>query len=272
MGNAGTMEGILSSKGDTWIEVLDDGNYLHRFIPEWIGQGPANGGSFKPETILLINDLVVGNRISVRWSMDQHLRLVDAQILPPKTQGGIFIGYILKTSNRWIDAQNIDEGKPWRFYLPWVGGYPSEGGGYDLQILRDLKNRNPTDPIRFSWKYSSRPTVVSFYDEVRDSITPFWVGKKLPSPKTIGVQAKSTKLKEVDGGKVSAPANPFEQLNQGGGNLANPFDQLNQATTQSANPFDQLKSPVVPAVDKSANPFENLPLPKTSPFDLVEQK
>ena len=272
MGNAGTMEGILSSKGDTWIEVLDDGNYLHRFIPEWIGQGPANGGSFKPEKILLINDLVVGNRISVRWSMDQHLRFVDAQILPPKTQGGIFIGYILKTSNRWIDAQNIDEGKPWRFYLPWVGGYPSEGGGYDLQILQDLKNRNPTDPIRFSWKYSSRPTVVSFYDEVRDSITPFWVGKKLTSPKMIGVQAKPTKLKEVDGGKVSAPANPFEQLNQGAGNLANPFDQLNQATTQSANPFDQLKSPVVPAVDKSANPFENLPLPKTSPFDLVEQK
>ena len=290
VGNTGTMEGILSSKGDTWIEVLDDGNYLHRFIPEWIGQGPANGGSFKPETILLLNDLVVGNRISVRWSMDQHLRLVGAQILPPKTQGGIFIGYILKTSNRWIDAQNIDEGKPWRFYLPWVGGYPSEGGGYDLQILRDLKNRNPTDPIRFSWKYSGRPTVVSFYEEVRDSITPFWVGKKLPSPQRIGVEAKPTKLKEVDGEKVSAPANPFEQLNQGANNLANPFDQLNQSTTQSANPFDQLntepvptvdkklspfdqlKSPVVPAVDKSANPFENLPLPKTSPFDLIEQK
>lgn len=288
--NSGVMEGILSSKGDTWIEVLDDGNYLHRFIPEWIGQGPANGGSFEPKTILLLNDLVVGNRISVRWSMDQHLRLEDAQILPPKTQGGIFIGYIIKTSNRWIDVQNIDEGKPWRFYLPWVGGYPSEGGGYDLQVLRDLKNRNPTDPIRFSWKYSGRPTLVSLYEEVRDSITPFWVGKKLPHPKTIRVQVKPTKSKEVDGGKVSTPANPFDQLNQGTSKPANPFDQLNQPTTQPVNPFDQLNaepeptvdkkinpfdqlsSPAVPAVDKPTNPFDNLPLPQTSPLDLIEQK
>ena len=45
-GEKGLMEGILSAKGDTWIEVLDDGDFLHRFIPQWIGEGPANGGSF----------------------------------------------------------------------------------------------------------------------------------------------------------------------------------------------------------------------------------
>jgi hypothetical protein len=276
VGNAGTMEGILSSKGDTWIEVLDDGNYLHRFIPEWIGRGPANGGSFKPETILLLNDLVVGNRISVRWSMDQHLRLVYAQILPPKTQGGIFIGYILKTSNRWIDVQNIDEGKPWRFYLPWKGGYPSEGGGYDLDVLLDLKGRNPTDPVRLSWEYRGRPTVVSLYEKVRDSTVPFWLGKKLPEPKSIRVQVKPSNEGTPEGKEILTPANPFDQVNTPSvppvGKNPNPFDQLNQAIRPPANPFDQLVTPSVPSADKPSNPFDNLPLPQTSPFELIEKK
>jgi len=276
LANSGVMEGILSSKGDTWIEVLDDGNYLHRFIPEWIGQGPANGGTFEPKTIELLNDLVVGNRISVRWSMDEHLRLLDAQVLPPKAEGGIFIGYIIRTSNRWIDAQNIDEGKPWRFYLPWVGGYPSEGGGYDLEFLLDLKSRKPTDPVRFSWEYKGRPTVVSLYEKVRDSTVPFWLGKKLPEPKRIRVQTKPSNKTTPDVKEVLPPSNPFDQLSTpqipATDKPSNPFDQLNQAPPPLVNPFDQLNNPSVPAVDKPSNPFDNLPLPQTSPFELIEKK
>ena len=192
--NKGKMEGILSSKGDSWIEVLDDRDFLHRFIPQWSGEGPANGGAFDRKTIALIDELAVGNRVMVKWVHDDHLRLLDAEILVPKYEEGTFIGYLLKTGKRWIDVQNIEEGKPWRFYLPWVGGYPSEGGGYDRRILRDLENHNPTDPIRFSWKYRSRPTVVSVFEEVVDSITPFWVGKKLPHQNRSGLYQRPRKL------------------------------------------------------------------------------
>jgi len=277
----GVMEGILSAKGDSWIEVVDDGNFLHRFIPQWKGRGPANGGSFDLATIQLIEDLVVGNRVVVNWVHDGHLRLRHAVVQKPKYPEGIFVGYLLRSSKRWIDVQNIDEGKPWRFYLPWVGGYPSEGGGYDQQILKDLANRSPTDPVRFSWKYKLRPTIVYVYEKLLDTTTPFWVGKKLPEPKRITVEKKleSTGDTNQSDGAISnpfdqlapQPANPFDQAGSAQqAPVVNPFDGVEQKTPK-ANPFDQIGSPAGEKKEVKTNPFDGLPIPQGSPFDLINE-
>jgi len=255
------MEGILSSKGDTWIEVLDDGNYLHRFIPEWIGLGPANGGRFNQSIIDLIDRLIVGNRIKVEWFFDQHLRVLDAELLRPDFQEGIFVGYLLKISSRWIDAQNIKEGKPRRFYLPWVGGYPSEGGGYDKEILKELNERKPTDPVRFSWEYKNRPILVSLFKKERDYTIPFWVGKNLPKPKIIRVEKKLKETERVSSDSEPAKMNPFDQL---GTKSDNPFDQLNTTPHTQGNPFDQSQESVKPSPVKIINPFDDLPLPENN--------
>lgn len=275
LADKGTMEGILSAKGETWIEVLDDGDFLHRFIPQWIGEGPANGGSFDQAMIQLIAELVVGNRVQIVWAHDGHLRVLRAKILQPKYPEGTFVGYLLKSSNRWIDVQNPDEGKPWRFYLPWLGGYPSEGGGYNKQILRELSNRKPTDPVRFSWKYKSRPTIESVYENVIDPIIPFWVGKKLPEPRTIRVDRSVQESEMPDPqppGQVSpfdmlvpSADNPFEQIH------ANPFEKLNEKAP-AQNPFDSLEPAKTETMDAVVNPFENLPLPQKGPFDLIGQE
>ena len=53
----------------------------------------------------------------------------------PNWKSELYEGYILEIGDKWIDVQNKAEGVPWRFYLPWVGGYPSSGGGYDQSIL-----------------------------------------------------------------------------------------------------------------------------------------
>ena len=84
----GRMEGILAAKAKTWIEVLDDGNYLHRMIPAWQGKGPARGGGFVPETLELFDALVVGNRIRVDWSHDEHLRALNLCRIRPRYQAG----------------------------------------------------------------------------------------------------------------------------------------------------------------------------------------
>ena len=287
--NKGKMEGILSSKGDSWIEVLDDRDFLHRFIPQWSGEGPANGGAFDRKTIALIDELAVGNRVMVKWVHDGHLRLLDAEILVPKYEEGTFIGYLLKTGKRWIDVQNIEEGKPWRFYLPWVGGYPSEGGGYDRRILRDLENHNPTDPIKFSWKYRSRPTVVSVFEKVVDSITPFWVGKKLPPPRQIRALPKTQETELSDGADqppaspfdmaAPKPASPFDMAAPKTENTSeqvspkpavNPFEQTGSNGT-GGNPFDSVQPPAPEKIDAQVNPFENMPLPQQSPFELMNK-
>ena len=265
--NSGTMEGILSAKGDTWMDVLDDGDFLHRFIPKWIGDGPANGGFFDQGMIQQINELVVGNRVRVKWVHDGHLRVLDADTLPPKYDEGIFVGYLLKTSKRWIDVQHDKQGKPWRFYLPWVGGYPSQGGGYDQKVLKELQNRKPTDPVRFSWQYKARPTIVSVYEKINDSITPFWVGKKLPEPKQIRsiVTPKKAGNPDNENGKPSSPfdmlpskpSSPFDQINP----QANPFNQLGVGVS-SPNPSGNAQPANTGKGESKVNPFENLPLPQ----------
>lgn len=276
----GVMEGILSSKADHWIEVVDDGGFLHRFIPVWTGKGPANGGGFDTETLKQMKEIVVGNRVEVNWFHDGHLRVLSARVLMPKYPEGTFVGYLLRSSKRWIDVQNIDEGKPWRFYLPWVGGYPSDGGGYDTKILKDLQIRKATDPVRFKWKYNLRPTIVSVFDKLVDTTTPFWVGKKMPEVKRIRVE----KLPEEAEGMEPAgnqPANPFDQISPA--KPANPFDQAAGAVTKESktnpfdslppknNPFDQLGGAKEQGKEEVKNPFDGLPIPQGSPFDMLNQ-
>ena len=273
----GAMDGILTSKGDAWVEVLNDRDQSFRFIPEWIGKGPANGGKFKSETLELIDKLIVGNRIQIDWMYDGFLRIIDAKIIKPPHANGIFVGYIMKMSPRWIDVQNIDERRPWRFYLPWVGGYPEEGGGYDPKILTRFKTHEPTDPIRFSWVYKKRPTIVSTYDTVRDTTVPFWIGKKVenirirPRPKRSGTPNNKEQFIEK---KASAAGSPFDMVAPVGDQspvLAkplNPFDQLN-----SASPFDHLETGGA-AETPSANPFDMspvTPVKQVSPFDQMEK-
>ncbi|NDH17459.1 MAG: hypothetical protein EBY48_10375 [Opitutae bacterium] len=176
--------------------------------------------------------------------------------------------------------QNIDEGKPWRFYLPWVGGYPSDGGGYDTKILKDLQIRKATDPVRFKWKYNLRPTIVSVFDKLVDTTTPFWVGKKMPEVKRIRVE----KLPEEAEGMEPAgnqAANPFDQISPA--KPANPFDQAAGAVTKESktnpfdslppknNPFDQLGGAKEQGKEEVKNPFDGLPIPQGSPFDMLNQ-
>jgi hypothetical protein len=290
----GSMDGILASKGEAWVEVLDDRDQSFRFIPEWIGKGPANGGKFKSETIELIDELIVGNRIQIDWMYDGFLRIIDAEVIKPPHDNGIFVGYIMKMSPRWIDVQNIDERRPWRFYLPWSGGYPEEGGGYDPKVLTRFKTHEPTDPIRFSWVYKDRPTIVSTYDTVRDTTAPFWIGKKVEDirirPKRIAPHKNKEQLIEntapatgspfdmiVPNGDQSPvpskpPANPFDMSTDQPVKEVSPFDQM-EKNIPEANPFDHIKTGGG-TVKPLANPFDMAPVasPKqVSPFDLSEK-
>ena len=245
----GKMEGILSSKGDSWIEVLNDANQLHRFIPQWHGKGPANGGHFNQETLQLINEIVVGNRVEVEWFYDGFLRMVDAEILHPNKRQGEFVGYIVNMSNRWVDIQNIDEGKPWRFYLPWVGGLPHQGGGYDQKVLDEFKKHEPTDPIRFSWAYYDRPTVVSVFENLTDLTLPFWVGKKI-QPRRIPSKRSALAPDTGKNEKLSSDGSPFEQAGE------SPFEQAGGSPFEQAggSPFEQAGGS--PFEQAGGSPFE----------------
>ena len=55
----------------------------------------------------------------------------------------LFEGYVLEIGDKWIDVQNTKEGVPWRFYLPWVGGYRAQVEGMMKKSWNLYESMNP---------------------------------------------------------------------------------------------------------------------------------
>lgn len=294
----GELDGILVSKGEFWIEVKDDNGYAERYLAPWQGLGPTRGGGFDPAYLVLFKELIVGNRVTMKWSWDGHLRVQEIEIVRPGKEKGMFEGYLLEIGDRWIDVQNADERIPWRFYLPWVGGYPQNGGGFDQKVIEPLREHQPTNPILFEWSYQLRPRIMKLVTREEISFKPFyeldevppWLGppggtKNLFDPKPINpfdiIQGKQVNPFDAVApagqgpnpfdsvGNTPATVNPFDSAPSGGGTI-NPFDQSMQPTPNpfdssppSQNPFEQA---VPNKKSSSPNPFDNAP-PSSNPFD-----
>ncbi|MEC8044611.1 MAG: hypothetical protein VX130_08475 [Verrucomicrobiota bacterium] len=283
----GFLSGILSSKGKAWIEVKGDEGYLHRYLAPWIGDGPGSGGGFDPSLLMRFDQLVVGNRVRLQWFWDGHLRVREIAKEIPETKEGIFVGYVLEVGEKFVDVQNKREGKPWRFYLPWKGGFPQNGGGYDKDVLLGLKEHQPTNPLRFEWSYDIRPRINRILTREEIEFRPFydldevppWLGPR-DSTFEIKKPPKRNIINPFDNVKpdnnqnpfdsvappsnpfdsVAPPANPFDSVTP----TTNPFDQVGgdnktppEGKGQSPNPFD-----AVQPKPKTVNPFENVPLPQ----------
>lgn len=79
---SGTLVGTLTGKGDAWIEIKTDGEKPWRYVPNWIGGAPKNGGGWDKSMVQTINNLKVGARIRVEWRYEQRRRLVKVAVLP----------------------------------------------------------------------------------------------------------------------------------------------------------------------------------------------
>jgi hypothetical protein len=259
----GLLNGILTAKGEAWIEVKDDKAYTHRYLASWTGKGPSRGGSFDVGMLEVIDQLVVGNRVSLKWFWDDHLRIEEIEVIMPEWEGELFEGYVLEIGDKWVDVQNKDEGVPWRFYLPWVGGYPSSGGGYDQAILEPLREHQPTSPVIFEWNYLLRPRIMKLF--TREEITkkafydveeiPPWLG---PSRKSMELSPFDLLDKKEPNGNLQNTINPFDGLSTGN---ANPFDKAQSAPI---NPFASVSSS---NVQSTLNPFDNVGGQAINPFE-----
>ena len=260
---SGQIQGILAVKGEAWIEVKDDKGYTHRYLAPWIGQGPSRGGSFNSQTLEIIKTLVVGNRVSLKWFWDNHLRIEEVELIMPNWKSELYEGYILEIGDKWIDVQNKAEGVPWRFYLPWVGGYPSSGGGYDQSILEPLREHQPTTPIIFEWKYQLRPRIVKLFTREQITTKAFYDVDEIPP--WLGPRTTPSKISPFDLLSSSKDSNrtrrgvvnPFDGLTAG---TANPFET---AQPKAINPFASISSSHVP---NSNNPFDSVGGASVNPF------
>ena len=267
----GSLRGILTSKGDAWVEVKDDEGYLHRYLAPWEGPGPSKGGGFSSKVIKHFDQLVVGNRVHLSWFWNGHLRTSSVRVELPKEKDGLFQGYLLEVGDKWIDVQNIDEGKPWRFYLKWIGGYPENGGGYDPKIFGFLKDHRPTDPVRFYWSYDVRPRIERFIDKYEEEDVPFYEIKEVPPWLAAPESLEEMKFKDK-------PATDIQKILENK-NAFNPFDMVIPNTSE-VNPFDSIEEKGVNPFDSISpsntkeKPFEEVSptSAETNPFDTIQRR
>jgi serine/threonine-protein kinase len=156
-GRSGTVLGILTNKGDDWIEVKADEDGLERrYTPLVDSAGRPDAGTKKA-----ISGLVSPNRVSLTWRLQGgHRRIVDVRMLPPGGDKGTVVGTVAAKSMQWIEVKP-DDGPPERFMPRWVGGMPHEGGGFEKELLVALLTVNVGDRAKLDWVYDLRKRVVA---------------------------------------------------------------------------------------------------------------
>ncbi len=88
-GRKGTVTGLVTSKGDNWIEVKADGEEKARkYYPHWRGGAPAQGGGLDKKMLADIKKTQLKSRISLDWSYEERPRVEKIEVLSqPKKDG-----------------------------------------------------------------------------------------------------------------------------------------------------------------------------------------
>ena len=78
----GTVTGVVTAKGDNWIEVKADGEEkARRYVPHWKGGAPKDGGGPDKEMVAEIKKVPVNSRVELKWVFEERPRVEKITIL-----------------------------------------------------------------------------------------------------------------------------------------------------------------------------------------------
>jgi hypothetical protein len=81
-GKKGTVSGIVTAKGENWIEVKADGEEkARRYMPNWKGGLPKDGGGPDKEMVSKIKETPVKARVRLEWSFHERPRVEKIEVL-----------------------------------------------------------------------------------------------------------------------------------------------------------------------------------------------
>ena len=81
-GRKGTVTGVVTAKGDNWIEVKADGEEKgRRYVPHWRGGNPKDGGGPDKEMVARIKEVPVKARVRLEWSFEERPRVEKIEVL-----------------------------------------------------------------------------------------------------------------------------------------------------------------------------------------------
>jgi hypothetical protein len=81
-GRKGTVTGVVTAKGDNWIEVKADGEEkARRYVPHWKGGLPKDGGRPDKDMVAKIKGTAVNSRVKLDWEFEERARVVKIEVL-----------------------------------------------------------------------------------------------------------------------------------------------------------------------------------------------
>ena len=78
----GTVSGVVTAKGDNWLEVQADGEEkARRYVPHWKGGAPDKGGGPDKDMVAQIKKVEVKARVRIEWEFEERARVVKLEVL-----------------------------------------------------------------------------------------------------------------------------------------------------------------------------------------------
>jgi hypothetical protein len=78
----GSVTGVVTAKGDNWIEVKADGEErARRYVPHWRGGVPAQGGGPDKEIVAEIKKVPLNGRVKLDWAFEERPRVEKIEVL-----------------------------------------------------------------------------------------------------------------------------------------------------------------------------------------------
>ena len=163
---SGAVVGVLTGKGEAWIEVKADGEQkARRYTANWVGGAPRDGGGPDKEIVKVIKGLKIGSRVRLEWKFDERPRIVKVEVLkqavdkgtPEKdevtnaTKKGTVVGELTSKEKNWIELKADGEEKARRYFF-------HRGG---TKELHDAIDATPFGSrVRIDWTFVERPRVM----------------------------------------------------------------------------------------------------------------
>jgi hypothetical protein len=78
----GTVTGLVTAKGDNFIEIKADGEEkARRYVPHWRGGAPAQGGGPDKDMVARIKDTPLKARVRIEWVFEERPRVEKIEVL-----------------------------------------------------------------------------------------------------------------------------------------------------------------------------------------------
>ena len=75
----GTVVGTVVDEGKAFVDIRSDSGKTARYIPRWSGGMPREGGGPEQRIVDEISRLRPGDRVTVKWYVNDHIRIEEIQ-------------------------------------------------------------------------------------------------------------------------------------------------------------------------------------------------